>query len=258
MVARSEASLGLALDARIEGTRRLAAEPTGGWRMLARRDRASVGAAKKRWSAVPLDLDGREAWRNVSGRRSRQLLRTRGAHRGRPRFHRRPFEARHAPAPLGEITDAARPAQEGLKVLPPYDDRLRSIHPDAFGVLRRGATPRGPFFLEWERRAVRPSTMAERLAPYLRYYSTHRPTDDHGAQPIVLVVFHDELAATHFLRVAQEQMARSDVEVPLLVSHRGLLESEGPLGRAWLAPGGRWEAVHALQPASRERTRDGG
>ena len=68
------------------------------------------------------------------------------------------------------------------------------------------------------------------MRPTLRYYSTHRPTDDHGAQPIVLVVFHDELAATHFLRVAHEQMARSDVEVPLLVSHRGLLEREGPLG----------------------------
>ena len=45
-------------------------------------------------------------------------------------------------------------------------------------------------------RAVRPVTMAARLGPYLRYYSSHRPTDDHGAQPMVLIVFDDELAAT--------------------------------------------------------------
>ena len=39
--------------------------------------------------------------------------------------------------------------------------------------------------------------MAARLAPYLRYYATSRPTDDHDAQTAVLVVFDDELAATH-------------------------------------------------------------
>ena len=48
----------------------------------------------------------------------------------------------------------------------------RRLRPAAQG----GAT--WPFFLEWERRAVRPSTMSARLAPYLRYYSSHRPTDD--------------------------------------------------------------------------------
>ena len=94
-----------------------------------------------------------------------------------------------------------------------------------------------PFFLEWERRAVRPTTMAARLAPYLRYYSSHRPTDDHGAQPVVLVVFHDELPATHFLRVAEEEMDRAGVEVPLLVSQRTAIDGTGPLGQVWRAPG---------------------
>ena len=45
---------------------------------------------------------------------------------------------------------------------------------------------------------MRPTTMAARIAPYLRYYSSHRPTDDHGVRPAVLVVFDDDLAATHF------------------------------------------------------------
>ena len=110
-----------------------------------------------------------------------------------------------------------------------YGDRLRSIHPDAFGVLRRGNVT-GGLVLEWERRAVRPTTMAARLAPYLRYYSTHRPTDDHGIQPAVLVVCDDDLAATHFLRVAQGDMERAGASFPLLVSSRRLLERQGPLG----------------------------
>ena len=60
-----------------------------------------------------------------------------------------------------------------------YRGKLRSIHPDAFGMARRGQETLA-FFLEWERRAVRPSTMAARLAPYLRYYPSDRPVHDHG------------------------------------------------------------------------------
>ena len=113
---------------------------------------------------------------------------------------------------------------------------LRSIHPDAFGVLRRDGE-RWAFFLEWERRAVRPSTMADRLAPYLRYYASQRPTDDHGVRPTVLVVFDDELAGHHFLRVARGQMERARVEAPLRVSHRKALQREGPLGNVWRSHG---------------------
>ena len=117
-----------------------------------------------------------------------------------------------------------------------HRDRLHSVHPDAFGLLRREGRP-WAFFLEWERRAVRPSTMAARLAPYLRYYASPRPTDDHGLRPDVLVVFEGELAAEHFLRVAAEQMRRARVDLPLRVSHRPLLDREGPLGQAWRSPG---------------------
>ncbi len=114
-------------------------------------------------------------------------------------------------------------------------NKLRSIRPDAFGVLCRGADAR-PFFLEWERRAVRPATMATRIAPYLRYFSTHRPIDDHGVQPSVLVVLQDDVAVTHFLRVAREEMDRVGGEVPLSVSHEATLEDLGPLGLAWRSP----------------------
>ena len=82
-----------------------------------------------------------------------------------------------------------------------------------------------------------------RLAPYLRYYSSHRPTDDHGARPAVLVVFDDDIAATHFLTLAAREMERLRVAVPLWVSNRKIIEALGPLGRAWLTPGD-WEPAH--------------
>ena len=93
-----------------------------------------------------------------------------------------------------------------------------------------------PFFLEWERRVVRPGTMAARLAPYLRYYSTDEPVDDHGAEPVVLIVFDDPLVEARFLGVARFEMARRRVKVPLWVSYREALEKVGPLGAAWRNP----------------------
>ena len=106
------------------------------------------------------------------------------------------------------------------------------VHPGGFGILRRDNAT-WSFFLEWERRAVRPTTMADRLAPYLRYYSTRRATDDHGFRPDVLVVFDDELAANHFLRVAQEELERHRFDVPLFVSGRAVLRRIGPLELSW-------------------------
>ncbi len=47
-----------------------------GLAFLSRRDRASVGVARKRWSVNPIDYAKPMDWRNVSGGRSRQLLAT--------------------------------------------------------------------------------------------------------------------------------------------------------------------------------------
>ncbi len=211
-----------------------------GLALLARRDRTSVGAARRRWSAAPLDPEEPLTWRNVSGSRSRQLLRN-VEHTGAVHWFLVTLagQARDAGWDVVQL-DPPRRASRYFR----YEGRLHSVLPDAFGVLRRdGETV--PFFLEWERRAVRPVTMAARLAPYLRYYSTRRPLDDHGALPAVLVVFDDELAATHFLRVAREEMERTGVEVPLWVSHRAALERLRPMGRAWLTPVA-WEPYHAF------------
>ena len=46
-----------------------------GLALLARRDRTSVAVARKRWSVALEDAEGPFEWRNVTGRRGRQLLR---------------------------------------------------------------------------------------------------------------------------------------------------------------------------------------
>ena len=230
---------GLTARIPVEGRTRWALTDRG-LGLLARRDRASVGAARKRWSVRPVRSGAPPAWRNVSGTRSRQLLRN----------------IDHTSAVHGFVAALAAQAhslgREAVQLDPPHrasrffrhDGALHSVRPDAFGIVRGGGRAQ-PFFLEWERRAVRPTTMAARLAPYVRYFSSRLPVDDHGAQPLVLVVFDDALSAVHFLRVARREMARSRVLVPLWVSDRETLDAAGPLGRAWLAPG-RWEPDHAF------------
>ncbi len=212
----------------VSGPRKHLALSDRGLAVLAHRDRASFAIAKKRWSAEPSNPDAALDWRNVSGSRSGQLLRN----------------AEHTAAVHTFVGALAKQSLtldwEIAQLDPPHrasryfrnEGSLRSVQPDAFAVLRKGRT-HWPFFLEWERRAVRPATMATRIAPYLRYYSTHRPVGDHGARPAVLIVFHDDLAATRFLRVARDEMARTGVELPLWVTHRSIVERVGPLGCAW-------------------------
>ena len=180
--------------------------------VLARRDRASVGTARQRWSVIPVDPTLPLDWENVSGRQVRQLLRNSEHTDAVHRF-------------LSETVDQAR--SDGWEIVqldPPhrasryfrYNGTVRAINPDAFVMMRRGREVRA-FFLEWERRAVRPSTMRERLAPYLRYYSTDRPRDDHGFTPEVRIVVEDEVTAASFRNVVLEEVARTGGEVPVRV-----------------------------------------
>ena len=224
-------ALGLAVRSALGGKRRLALGYRG-LTLLARRDRASVATALRRWSVQDRDGEPAVHWREVSGARGRPLARTIQHTEGVHRF-------------LGALLRQAgeTPECRMVQVSPPHHSTryfrhggdLRSVHPDAFGVVRvHGKTL--PFFLEWERRAVHPSTMAARLAPYLRYYSSNQPLDDHGHRPLVLVVFDDFLAEGNFLGVARREMERAGVDMPLWISHTALLEKVGPLGKAWRSP----------------------
>ncbi len=166
--------------------------------VLARRDRSSVGAVRQRWSVMPVHPELPYDWENVSGRRVRQLLRN----------------SEHTDAVHRFLADTAERARnEGWEIVqidPPqrasryfgYQGAVRAINPDAFVMMRRGKEVKA-FFLEWERRAVRPSTMKDRLAPYFRYYSTDRPRDDHGFTPEVLIVVEDDVTAANFRQIVE-------------------------------------------------------
>ena len=201
--------------------------------LVGRRDRVSVGALKNRLGVASCNPGNGLEWRAVQGRRSRQLLRnvehTRAVHSFVAMIAR---QARSRSVEIVQIDPPAR-ASRYFRL----HAALRSVQPDAYFSLRRG-NQLLPFFLEWERRAVRPATMAARIAPYVRYYSTHGPLDDHGVEPVVMVVFEDRVAQSRFLRVAREEMERADVQVPLLVSRRTLIEKHGPLGRVWFTISG--------------------
>ena len=180
--------------------------------LLARRDRASVGTTRRRWSISESGGDLSHMWYKVPGRRIRQLLR-----------HIGHTDAVHSYLASMAVS-ARRQGWEIVQLDPPHrasryfmhEGGQRSVHPDAFFMLGRDDESQA-FFLEWERRAVRPSTMRERLAPYFRYYSTKRPLDDHGATPKVLVVLEDEIAVSHFNRIAEQEVTRTGVSLPLVV-----------------------------------------
>ena len=195
---------------------------------VARRDRTSVSRLRQQWSPELVNPAAPITWRNVSGRRSRHLARhmahTDAVHRFLAQLVRQAIRIGYRVVQLDPPHRASRYFR--------HQELLHSIHPDAFGMLRKGGKT-WPFFLEWENRAVRPGTMAARLAPYLRYYSSKRPLDDHGAQPLVFMVFSDRLVEARFLSVSKERMARTGVDIPLKVSHKGVLEKVGPFGKAW-------------------------
>ncbi len=223
-------NVGLICRTRMEGQDRLGLTDKG-LAVLAKRDRTSVGRLRKQWSSESTGDSEPTTWREILGRRSRLLARN----------------MEHTEAVHDFLASLSRQAKdkgyEVVQIDPPhrasryfwYNYKLYSIHPDAFGMLRRGEELM-PFFLEWERRAVRPGTMSARLAPYLRYYSSHAPLDDHGVLPLVLMVFDEHMVESRFLRVAKEGTERMGIDVPLWVSHKEVLLKLGPLGESWRSP----------------------
>ena len=223
--------LGLVCAVSLGGRRRLALSHRG-LALLARRDRASVSVTIRRWGVETDTGEIASSWRSVLGVRSRPLARTIEHTEAVHRFMATLVtKAKDTP---GCRVSAASPPHHAARYFR-YRGRMRSIHPDAFAVVRVGNSTH-PFFLEWERRAAHPSTMAARLAPYLRYYSSSQPLDDHGNRPLVLIAFEDRLAEANFLGVARREMERTGVKLPLWVSYREMLEKVGPLGKAWRNP----------------------
>ena len=223
------AAFGLVSLVRSAG-RRLALTDEG-LALLARRDRTAVGMARKRWSVAPLDTQSPATWRNVRGSRSRQLLRN----------------LEHTQAVHGFIAALVKQARSRGWEVEQLDPPHRASRYFRYGTLFdpsiptpsafcAGAPTHGPS--SWSGNAGRSDRRRWRRGsrPTCGTSPPTVPFDDHGVQPSVLVVLQDDIAVTHFLRVARDEMDRVGVEVPLSVSHEAALEDLGPLGLAWRSP----------------------
>ena len=189
---------------------------------LARRDRAAVGTALGRWSAERTDGGG------YAGTALRALVSQREHQRG-----------------LAELVsmlsfDAALSRDHVLLDLLPthrsqityrHDETNYSIHPDAsFQLAYKDEWTW--YLLEYERRAVTPRRLPERLASYARYFGSGRARLDHeGRAPMVLFVFETEHAEEVFLRAAARLSG-----VPLASATTESIGFDGPLGEAWRLP----------------------
>ena len=81
---------------RRDGRRRLALADRG-LALLARRDRAAVGVARKRWSVAPLDSKAPLTWRNVSGLEEQTAAAAHRTYRGGAWVRRERWQGRPAP-----------------------------------------------------------------------------------------------------------------------------------------------------------------
>ena len=189
---------------------------------LARRDRAAVGTALGRWSAERTEAGV------FAGTALRALASQREHQRGLAEF----------------VTmlsfDAALSRDHVLLDLLPthrsqityrHDEKNYAIHPDAsFQLAYRDEWTR--YLLEYERRAVTPKRLPERLASYARYFGSGRARLDHeGRSPVVLFVFETEHAEEMFLRAASRLSG-----VPLASATMESIGFDGPLGPAWRLP----------------------
>ena len=110
-----------------------------------------------------------------------------------------------------------------------------SITPDMTLILTAGERYHA-LLVEVERRASRPSTMAARMEPYLRYYAGKTPEEDFAVLPKVLFVLPD---AGHEARFALSQDAAALAQIPLYITNMDILHEKGPYGEIWLRPGDR-------------------
>jgi len=106
-----------------------------------------------------------------------------------------------------------------------------AIHPDASFQLGH-KDEWNWYLLEYERRAVTPKRLPERLKSYARYFGSGRARLDHeGRSPVVLFVFETEHAEDAFQRAASRLSG-----VPLASATAESIGFDGPLGPAWRLP----------------------
>ena len=207
---------------------------------LARRDRAAVGPTLDRWTPQPDDDV-------YFGTALRALASQHDHQRGITEF------AARLSAEVGHDPD-----YELLDLLPTHRSQITYharnhqhfvLHPDASFQL----SYQGDWdwcLLEYERRAVTPKRVPERLRGYWRYFQTDYAWRDHGRlDPLVLFLFETADAERTFLDHAAVLR-----HAPFVSSNLPTLAKEGVLGPSWRLPpphpAGRVE-LHAVRTVQR-------
>ena len=204
------------------------AEPDGcvltdeGLTYLARRDRAAVGPTLDRWTPQQSD-DGLyfgSALRAIASQAEHQ--------RGITEFAAR-LSAEVARDPDYEVLDLLPTHRSQITYW--RTGRRYVLHPDASFQLGH----QGDWdwcLLEYERRAVTPKRVPERLRGYRRYFATDYPGRDHGgAEPLVLFLFETAEAEETFLHTAARLR-----HAPFVSSNLPTLAERGVLGPSWRLP----------------------
>ena len=225
-----------------------------GMRYLASRDRSSLGMLRSRWGAVLVDRSEPEL----------ENLRTFGVTgKGMDRRHRIRAEGGKLKTVsrqlvhLDGITEFFSTLGEGtegldvVEVLPTHRGerwakigrRMRAILPDGAFVAKTKDSVI-PFALEFERRAITPKQMNQRLRPYRQYYDAVYRFEDHGAILVTLMVFESVVHASDFAShcgsgrvVARTSRGRN---MPLYVSSIEAIREKGLWEEIWFAVGGEF------------------
>lgn len=229
--------LGRTAEERRENGTRLALSDNG-LRYLAWRDRTRLSDLTSFWG-IRADERGDATLRlsnyRITGSKLRVLARELKHNDGVHRF-------------IAALASSCRGASEWelVEVLPPhrwerwfrYNKRRYGLKPDAIGQLAWRGT-NASLILEYEKRAIKPVRMHERLLRYRRYYGALETQRDFQNASMVAFVFPDAAAASRcstFALNEARKAKRVEMIVPLLIGSLAGLEAEGALGTFWLMP----------------------
>ena len=189
---------------------------------LARRDRAAVGPTLDRWT--PQQADDRVYF----GSALRALASQSEHQRGITEL-----------AAMLSAEVARNPGCELLDLLPTQRSQITYWHSGSRCVLHPDASfqlgDQGDWdwcLLEYERRAMTPKRVPERLRGYRRYFASDYHSRDHGgAIPLVLFLFETAEAEETFVHTAAQLR-----HAPFVSSNLPTLTERGMLGSSWHLP----------------------
>ena len=230
-----------------------------GMRYAVNRDRSKIGVLRDRWGHVLLgksepELENLRSF-SVTGKglHPRQRVRATGG-----KLMTISRQLAHLDG-LTEFFSALGGGTEGfdvVEVLPTHRGerwaqirrRMRAILPDGSFVAKRGDVVE-PYAVEFERRAVDPKQMAERLQPYKRYYDAVYTFGDHGTTTLnTLFVFETVVHASRFasLCVSGRNVARTSRgrQMPIYASSIEAIREKGIWADVWFAVGGAFSGQY--------------